>query len=226
MISLLMPTRNRLAWLERAVLSVRATAQTEVEIVVWVDDDDLPSAEQAEKLKLKYVIRPRIRSLSKMMNGLAEIATGDILGLSNDDFIYRTVGWDKEIEAAYDGCPDKILLVHGTEDHVHAGNFAVHPFLSRRWMEITGRFCPEYFPADLIDNWLNDVANMLGRRRHLPNVYIEHMHFSLGKSVMDQTYREGRELLQGTEDYYGKYSTEDMLQERLREVDKLRKAMA
>lgn len=211
---------------ERAVSSIRQTSTEEVEILVWVDDDDIPSIELAKKLPIRYIIQPRNRSLSKMLNGLAEIATGDILSLGNDDFIYRTPGWDVMIENAYAACPDKILMVHGTDGGVHCGNFAVIPFISRRWMEITGRFCPPYFPGHLVDTWLNEIANALGRRRYLPNVLIEHMHHSLGKSQFDQTYKEGLEMLTGVTDYYAMYSGPDMVKERREETEKLRKAMA
>ena len=222
MISILMPTRKRVEWFTRAINSIRDTAANDVEIVVWIDDDDMASVKKAYELGVKYIVRPRIHNVSDTWNKLAEIATGDILGQSSDDFVFRSKGWDIEIEAAYASCSDKILMVHGTDGGVHAGNFSVHTFISRRWIEVVGRCHPPYFPADLADTWLNDIANYIGRRKYLPNVVIEHMHSSLGKAISDDTHKEGRARL-ATKDYYGMYYA--MADERIQEAEKLKAAM-
>ena len=43
-------------------------------------------------------------------------------------------------------------------------NFLTHGFLHRNWVETVGYFVPPYFSSDFNDTWLNEVADMIGRK--------------------------------------------------------------
>lgn len=188
MISLLCPTRKRPDGLARMVESVRATARKNIEIVCYVDDDD-NSYDALEVASIKFIHGPRI-VLSNMWNKCAEVANGEILGQMNDDIIFRTGGWDLDVENEFAKWRDRIVLVHGSDGTElpsgSKGKFGPHPFVHRKWVETLGYFTAPFFSSDYGDTHLNDLANAIGRRRYLPFV-IEHMHFWLGKGPQDQT---------------------------------------
>jgi hypothetical protein len=71
-------------------------------------------------------------------------------------------------------------------------------------METVGRFGPPYFAADWIDQWLWDVAGMIGRRKFLPGVKLIHHHPAIEPETWDQTHteRSARGVAQGPDELY------------------------
>ena len=219
MISVLLPTRKRPAWLKRAVESAFITASGPIEIVLYIDQDDGESVIAADQLAVNYVIGPRI-VLSDCWNKCLAAASGDIYMMGGDDMLFRTPGWDIMVESVFSESDDKILMVHG-DDGANGNNFAAFPTIHARWVEAIGYFAPPYFVGDCADSWLNDVANDLGRRRYIPFT-TEHLHPLFGKALSDATYneRKDRELRDNPTTLYDR-----LLPERLRDVEKLRAIM-
>lgn len=205
------------------VASIERTAFNPVEVIFYIDNDDLPSIERASELDCQAVVGPRI-TMSDTYNRCAEVARGDILMECCDAVVFGTRGWDQLVEAEFAKFPDKILLVFA-DDKIHHGAQAALPFLHRRWLEVTGRFTPPYFSADWCDTWLNEVANEIGRIRYLAHVLIEHRHPIAGTAPIDQTYLE--RLERGVkDDVAGRYASLEMALEREADARKLREVMA
>lgn len=162
------------------------------ELVLYVDDDDPQLQQYREWVEtdptVKLIMGPRI-ILSETWNECAKKASGNIMWHGNDDVLFRSPAWDDQVRKAFDSQPDKVLLVHG-RDGYHDENMSVLGFLHRRWVDEIGYFVPPYFVSDYNDQWLSEVADALGRRRFLPEVYTEHMHPNYGKGPMDQTHIE------------------------------------
>ena len=226
MISLLIPTRGRRAGLERIVQSALATASNPkaLEFIAYADQDDAETYASFNPI-VHFVIGPRI-VLSNTWNKCVEVAGGDIFGQMNDDIAFRTPGWDVMVEEAFAGCPDKILMVHGS-DGSNAGyasgadGFGPHGFCHRRWYETLGYFTPPFYSSDFGDTHLNELASAIGRRRHLPFV-IEHFHFIFGKAEVDQTTsdRLARHSADNVEQLY-----RDLAPLRALDIEKLKAAM-
>jgi hypothetical protein len=188
-ISVCCPTRGRPDNMRRLADSIRATAVGhDVELVFYIDLDDGPSIATAVELNARHVIGERI-VLSDMWNACADVAIGDIFMQCGDDIVFRTPGWDTMVAAEFDARPDRILLVHGN-DGVHGPALGTHGFVHRAWVDAVGYFLPPGFSCDMSDVWLNEVANELGRRVYLPQVFTEHMHPIVGKASLDQTHRD------------------------------------
>lgn len=225
MISLLLPTRKRPERLTQTVTSIADTSTDCPEILCYVSDDDdsydhlIRQAEEFPEVN-KFIRGPRL-TMSDLWNALIPHATGDIFMLCADDVIFRTDGWDVEIEKAFAAVPDKILLAYADDGGPNGKNFASLPFVSRRWIETVGYFTGPGFSADFSDTWPNDVADMIGRKKFVP-VLIEHMHYIWSKAEEDQTYKENQERWH--RDRPDKLYAE-RLPERLADAEKLRKAM-
>lgn len=219
MISLLIPTRKRPDNLRRLIDSLRETSSFMPDICCYVDSDD-DSYSPLDFPEVRFVGGERM-VFSGMWNRCAQIATGDILMMAADDMAFRTCYWDGMIERAFEECPDKILMVHGDDLGFGRDRFGVFPVIHRRWYEAVGYFCPPGYSADYCDTHLNDVANALDRRRFLPYV-TEHLHPSLGKAEMDETYLETR--ARNVRDNNPKLYMERE-HERIIDVEKLRKVI-
>lgn len=220
MISILCPTRKRPEMLKRMVESVRATSSN-VEIVLYVDEDDPRSAESAITLRVPFKIGPRLRKITQAWNELLPFAHGEIYQQGNDDCIYRTHGWDKLVEEAFAEVPDRILLVHGNNGAGIESEFAPHPLVNRRWIEALGYFIAPYFSSDFGDTWNWEIACWLGRRRYLPFT-CEHIHYAHGKAAKDENTLD--RLKRHTEDNVEQLYA-DLLPQRLEDAAKLRALM-
>lgn len=220
MISILAPTRKRPVEFLRMVDSVRGTAHGPVDIVAYVDEDDLATKDEIWRLCSQIVVGPRI-VMSNMWNKLVPVAQGDILMLGSDDMVMRTRGWDDMVYGAFTGFPDQILMVHGDSLGENREIFGPHPIVSRKWVDTLGYFTPPYFGCDFADTWINDIADALDRRVFLPFI-VEHMHYIFGKATIDENTRE--RLVRGKEENsVAKYA--ELLPERLGAIEKLRGAI-
>lgn len=217
MISLLLPSRNRPDNITRLWNSVLETATGPVEMVIRLDDDDTSAYPEAEGIK--YLYGPR-DVLSKYWNECYEHARGPIYMHCGDDIIFRTHGWDNTVKQAF--TDDNIWFVHG-DDGIHNAAFGTHGFIHKNWVDAVGYFVPPYFSSDYNDTWLNDVANMIGRRKHVP-IFTEHMHFVNGKGPLDQTHQE-RLTRHQTDGVDALYHSNEMRQERQNDAEKLRRVM-
>jgi len=192
-ISLLLPTRQRPSNMRALWNSVQNTSDypKQLEIVFYMDDDDQESIEEAKKLghefpgQIKSIVGPRI-CLSEMWNKAYEKSTGDILMHSGDDIIFRTDHWDTYLRQIFSQYSDRILFAFGDDGAIHQNPFGTHGFLHRNWVKVVGYFVPPYFSSDYNDTWLNEVSGVLKRKVYIPDIFTEHMHYTLGKAEIDQ----------------------------------------
>ena len=224
MISLLTPTRKRPHRLAEMLKSVRDTSRSgDGEVRVYVSDCD-DSYDDMIRLNRKSDLHfhrgPRV-TFSNLWNMLLPFAKGDIYMLCADDVIFKTPGWDLVVNRAYAECPDKILCCYGNDGSPNGLNFATLPFVSRRWVEILGQFTPDGYSSDFCDSHVQDIADMIGRKKLLP-IETLHAHWLWGKAEKDEVYEENlarNERDNNTQRYV------ERLPERIREAEKLREAM-
>lgn len=230
-ISLLLPTRQRPHFLERLWDSALDTTDNPnlLELVVYIDEDD----DTYKELKLKrpkqvqFIYGPRKHdghvNLSIKWNKCWEKAKGEYFMHCGDDIIFRTKGWDTAVREAIDARPKKICFTwcNDVSPDSQRNEFGTHGFIHRNWTDIIGRFVPPYFVSDYNDTWFNDVAQALHVRTYLHEHITEHMHFSLGKSPMDKNTEE-RLTRHNKEHPEEIYNRPDIVQERQREIEKLR----
>lgn len=194
-ISLLVPTRKRPNQMKRLWDSALNTANNKLnlEIVFYIDDDDLESIKMINTMKsdqVKFVTGKRL-VLSEAWNEAWKISSGDIYMHCGDDIIFRTNDWDKIVISEFEKVPDKILFVYGRDGIWDSEKLGTHGFLHKNWTDTIGYFVPPYFNYGRNDTWLTEVSTKLGRKRFIKEIYTEHMHFKRGKSKIDSTYRDG-----------------------------------
>lgn len=121
----------------------------------------------------------------------------DILMMCGDDVLFRTRRWDTKVRECLAQYRDGLALVYPDDGN---GNNAVngdvkgnHWFVTRRWVEVVGCFCPPVFEHFCSDTVPEKIAEQAGCFVHLPDVLVEHMHFKHLKSKKDDTYAYARE---------------------------------
>lgn len=215
-ISVLVPSRNRPQSLKELCesLFVNASNPNQIEVIIYLDLDDSYIPEYINYLNelstrytnpVKIIIGPKL-ILSDYPNKLLQLASSDIFMNLGDDMRCRSKNWDTEIINAINIYPDKINFVY-IDDGYWGPNLATHHIIHRNYVECLGYFYPPFFNFGYSDTWMFGVAQKVGRAHFLP-ILFEHMHYSLGKSELDQTYQD--KLDKNKDNIYGElfYSTE------------------
>ena len=139
-ISILCPTRERPDQVIRLIESLLKNAREpeRLEILFYIDHDDetFPNVNRYGDI-VKVFQGPRTW-ISNAHNLLYSFSQGEIIMTAADDMVFRTLGWDSAVYAAFDSVPDKIVLVYGNDLGTHAGKIATHGFFHRNWVDALG----------------------------------------------------------------------------------------
>lgn len=230
-IDILAPSRGRPDRFKAMAHSAIEKASDPDRVTIWllVDDDD-PALAVYRRQMLKGV-RIVVETVRRGCPGhLDELAlfhsTGQLLMAGSDDIVFRSRGWDRAFDAAFDACPDQLQVAYTNDgrDRDKCEHFVV----SRRWVELVGHFMWPGFEHFCGDAWVEDIGKRVGRLRFLKDVTTEHRHFKYGKAERDPSYAakrnadgEGRSMSDRDVERMGK--TETL---RIAAAQRIREAMA
>ena len=200
-ISLLCPTRNRPASLERMWESAMQTAKNpqKIELVLYIDDDDILSIEKAKQLSKRFGDQINVITgardaeiYSNLHNICCLKSSSEIVMGSADDIIFKTKDWDHYILQIFNEIDDKIAFVY-PDDGFNGIKLGTHGFFHKKWFDILGYLAPPIFTVDYSDNYIMDLAKGIGRCYFVRDVLVEHMHWTIGKSDFDMTAQEAHQ---------------------------------
>ncbi len=171
-ISLLAPTRNRTAKLERLFDSIEKNTsdKTLVDIWLYIDSDDRTTRDFIDQLgqytfKIKSIVGERTKSQGEMVNILWRKSTTNagIYMPVPDDYVFVVNAWDEVVRDTFNRFPDRILLAY-PEDPTASPNQVTFIVLSAEWINILGRIVTDYFPFWFDDTWLDQVSQMVQKK--------------------------------------------------------------
>ncbi len=176
-LSILVPSRQRADALKFSLESL-GLERNNIEVLVWVDEDD----PQLQKYRtyfdkndhIKLFIKPRVGYLGfhEMMNFLSFQATGVWLMLWNDDAYFETVDWyDTFIEYASLSRPLEEPVAYNIWGQGKAQHF--FPIISKKYLEIVGHFAQNC----ICDSWVKHVAYYAHIQRHIFGIQPHHRKF-------------------------------------------------
>lgn len=168
MISIICPSRGRPELASRMINSALSTAGAEIEILLYLNDDDPKLNEYKLLIDSKYYSVGPDRSPGYSWNLLANQATGDILFLMGDDATFETANWASIVTDAFNKIPDKIACVYPYVPGIKKSNnphFCVH----RNWIKALGYFVPPHFWHWYVDTWTRTLAKSINRYVCLEN---------------------------------------------------------
>lgn len=176
----ILPSRGRPAGLQRFFHE----GKPEQPGVVVIDEDqvalysrvDLPHGWH------RLTVRPRSGYVASANAGFNAFPNEPWYGLASDDAVGRTARWDTLLAEA--ATPDRICwpsdLIRG---------HCTQPFIGGDLCRAVGWFMPPIFGHLYCDKVWGDIAEVIGGT-YMPEVVLEHMHFSTGKTQADQTTAE------------------------------------
>ena len=194
MISLLTPTRERPDRFKKMYQSAKQMADGEFEVVAVLNKED-PTADRypkADNISYVRVPKPADNKLSGLWNEAAKNASGDILMMCADDFVFTAMGWDRLLEGAFAAVPDGIVMVYGNDGSPRRAPIA--PAVTRKWFEICGEFTPKHLQGWFSDEWIWSIAAELHRVIYIPELTFTHEQAAeRDPALMEQVKQRGAE---------------------------------
>jgi hypothetical protein len=191
----LVPSRGRPGNIADLWESWKETTTGRAALMVCVDDDDptldgyrqqWAAAGGAQSYGL--TVGPRER-LGGTLNTVSARVAGDYpaLGFMGDDHRPRTAGWDERYMQALAELGTG--FVYGN-DLIQGINLPTQVAMTSDIVRSLGWMCPPGMVHMWLDNVWLELGRALGKITYLPDVVVEHMHFSAGKSPRDAQYEE------------------------------------
>lgn len=196
-LSMLCPSRWRPEMTARLAESIRETTDgSEVTLLVYVDSDDKTRGEYKALLQpypFVSVVVGQPQSVSLSWNVLANLCSGDLLMMGNDDLVCVTPGWADIVHEEVARFADGIFCAWVNDDFKKADHCAF-PIVSRRWYECLGYFTPRYFEFGYNDTWIYHIAQSLDRLCYIDQAVVAHRHFThpTDPSPRDRTTEHAR----------------------------------
>lgn len=188
-ISVLCPTRGRPDYLPPHLMSIMETAAepARLELLFYVDRDDERLADYETLFnEIRTSVFPGLNVVGlvgdrigtpKAINAMAGQSSGRYLMISNDDLLFRTKGWDRELERVAAGVPDGIFNIFFDDGYL-GPKLSCFPIVGRPWYEALGYLAPVLFDHCNVDLWIHRVGDALARNFYLQDVQLEHRHFA------------------------------------------------
>jgi hypothetical protein len=172
MISVVCPSRGRPQLAKRMIDSLLKNPGCEVEILLYLNEDDTKLQEYKNLIDNKYYLIGPDRSPGYSWNLLAQQAKYDIIFLMGDDAYNTTDNWGEIVLKTFDLYKDKIVMVVPDIKRISKKEFCPHFLLHKNWIKTLGYFIPPHFHQHYVDSWTREVAKALNRYILLKNFVV------------------------------------------------------
>ncbi len=209
------PTRVAALW--EGLNSTLSRRRADVHIVVGLDSDDPEGPNYPEGPD--YVVRSDVHYVVPWINALAVPLVNEFryIGMIGDDNMPRTVGWDDQILDALEKTP----FAFGNDLYPREqGQHPCHIFCRSEIIKALGYLGPPSLKHMFVDNCWMDWGKAVGIT-YLPNVIIEHLHFTVGKATYDETYQNSVKLWDDDQAAYSAYVRDNLA----RDIDAIKLAL-
>jgi hypothetical protein len=188
---LIVPSRGRPENIKR-LCEALVNTNADLDLAVGVDQDD-PTLEQYKAIQNEYPFQLWIsqerKRFAATVNYIALHSHEDYkyLAWMGDDHVPHTLYWDQLYRNELDKAG--VGVVYGN-DLVQGENIATELAFTSNIVEALGYAIPDGFIHLFVDNYFMELGKSIDRLVYLPDVIVQHMHYSAGSAQEDQTYRE------------------------------------
>lgn len=184
----LVPSRGRPESAHRLKAAFNKTrVLKETRLLFVLDSDDETIASYPEE---RLVYQPSGRK--GMVDPLNKAALGhaksyNMIGFMGDDHLPKTVGWDDFLYDSFDD--DGSHFIYGN-DLLQGEKLPTACMVSTEVILALGYMAPPVLQHLYVDNFWRDLGKATNSLAYDPDIVIEHLHFTNGKSQDDKTYQE------------------------------------
>lgn len=184
-ILIIIPTRDRNQKHKEVWESIKETSD-KVDVIFGLDEDNEKVYERIDHPRVKYEVNPRIRMLPTL-NLIAEKYMGkyDYIGFMGDDHRPRTNGWD----VIFMDKLGKLGIAYG-DDLIQREAMCTAVVMTSNIIKALGYMSIPGLIHLIADIFWKELGEATGILSYIPEVVIEHLHFTVGKSEKDEIYSE------------------------------------
>lgn len=194
-LAVVVPSRNRPRAVQELAEAFAATCSSWTSLIFVVDEDDSEVDAYRDAVGEAYPTYAGIQLLVQSQGGnmitgcnvgaarALEMTSGAI-GFMGDDHRPRTRGWDR---AYVDTLKAKPGIVYG-DDKLQGEYLPTQFAVSAKIVESLGFLAPPMLVHLYLDDYWIRMGRLCECITYLPDVVVEHMHFSVGKSELDEGY--------------------------------------
>ena len=167
--------------------SFHETSEEDNCLMIFIDKCDPCLEEYFSLLKDDMVVVNDRMTNTKIFNfALSRFPKCEYYHMTNDDFIYKTPGWDSKFVHILEN--KRCGIAYGN-DLLQGQSMATAPFISGDivralgWLQLPDL---DYLGGDVV--W-QTIGHKIDRLFYLPDVIIEHVHYQAKKAEIDETYK-------------------------------------
>lgn len=200
-IAIIVPSRGRPQQMRELMASWLLTSKGKSVIMMGLDGDDPTLQNYPPGIQLITTPGGELNEKNNRLANAALLRGHEIVGCLSDDFIFFTHGWED-------------IVIHWQEKHrgICYGNDLLQgralptaPFIHKDIIIPLGFTAPPELIHYYIDNYWLDLGLRLEKIMYLPQVIIEHKHWSSGKSKKDETYSNSEILMNRDKETWDAY---------------------
>jgi hypothetical protein len=197
-LAVIVPSRGRPHNIARLLDAMSQTCQGGTDLIVGADDNDPYLDEYQAFTGCQVVVKPGLQGrLVEWLNVLAIAAANDYpyVGHIGDDNIPRSDGWDvKIIDSLRRQGPIGFCFGDDLDPGRTPGTLSIHIFMTSNVIRRLGYMGPPSIQHMYVDPvWYAwGTATSI---EFLPDAVLEHMHYSLSRSPMDESYQHSTGLI-------------------------------
>jgi hypothetical protein len=192
--AIIIPARGRASNVERLVRAAVNTADN-VHLYFAIDDDDLETYKNVslpaltessnQRVVARWLISPRWSMNDKLNFWAPQIADEyEYIGFLGDDNVPITDHWDTFLCDAIGSRPG----VSYADDLIKGADLCTSAVLSSSIVRCLGYMTPKTLTHLYVDNFWMILGQKLNNITYLPDVVVEHRHYTAGKAEQDEQY--------------------------------------
>jgi GT2 family glycosyltransferase len=180
-LAIIVPTVNRSHLLAGLLESITASTETEHKTYFVIESSDSDTWRALLALGSGYVRVGEFGSYTAAANHGVASTTEPYFLIANDDVVFHP-GWDT---AALDAMTDPVRVVGIDQGN---GRHDCFFLVDRRYVQEVGEFYHPGYTSQYVDTEFVERAQARGVWAQADGALIEHRHWTLGKSQMDDNY--------------------------------------
>ena len=187
-ILVILPSRGRPEKAKEAIDSWQKTETGYSQLLVCTDHDDPLAKNYPQYYNVNY--RQANRSyIGDIINQVSKDEIYDYYAFIGDDHRFRTKGWDQLAIETIEKKGNGWGIVYGN-DLLQGEKLATAAIVSGNIVRALGYMSLPGLHHLYIDNFWMEIGRGIDRLFYVPEIVIEHMHFSVGKSEKDDLYAQ------------------------------------
>jgi hypothetical protein len=188
-ILMIIPTRERNQKHLELIESWRQTKSEQTDLLFIIDDNDV--YERVQDPHIFYRSIPRIRMIPSLNYGAFENCFEyKYIGFMGDDHRFKTENWDSTI---LEDRKDQDMWIAYGNDLLQGEALPTSVLMTSNIIQKLGYMVPLNFIHLHADTFWITLGKHLSILKYYPDIIIEHMHFTAGKSEKDALYAQVNE---------------------------------